>query len=145
MKVALLALVLALGCSKTNEDKAKDVGKKVEAEAKDLGKKIEVEAKKDIKLAQKPLVLGPPVEFAEGMKVLCESVHAETTRDQFNAAISDALHHHPNAEVISFWQSVGDMPSDERLRKLKVMTDRAALATCPLADWLAHPPAAPAK
>ncbi|MDB4958763.1 MAG: hypothetical protein JWO36_6332 [Myxococcales bacterium] len=139
MKLASVALVaLALvGCSKSSEDKAKDMGKQVEAEAKDLGHKVVVEAKKDEKLAEKKIEIGAVVDFAEGMKVLCEAVSAEvTTYHQLSDATSDALHKHPNPEVIKLWGSLADVTPADRVPKVQAMADRAALKTCPLIDWL---------
>src|SRR4051812_45469601 len=135
MFVSLSVALLAVGCSKADKDKAKEVGNEVEVQAKEMGKKIEVEAKKDEKLAERKIVIGTPVDFAEGMKALCESVGADAadvTPEKLMVQTSDALHQHPNAEVVTFWGAMGGVAPQDRATKLKAMVDKAGLTSCPL-------------
>jgi hypothetical protein len=123
MKIWIIALAL-VACSKSNEDKAKDLGNKAEVEAKKAGHEL-----------AKPV--GDVADFATGMTALCAAAPAEpVTAETLSAATGEALRLHPNAEVVTFWKSVGSLPMTDIVARLREQATKAKLATCPLADKL---------
>ena len=128
--------LLVLGCSTADKEKAKEVGNEIEVKAKQVGKKIEVEAKKDEKLAEKKIVIGAPVDFAQGMKALCDAAPADARPETVQAAVAETTKQHPNEEVLQFWGTLNGTPMADRPAKMKPMIERAGLTSCLLADRL---------
>jgi hypothetical protein len=136
-KLALIVILLGLGCSKSNEDKAKEVGKNVEAKAKELGQKVEVEAKKDEKLAEKKVAIGAPVDFAAGMQVLCDALPDDgKTRTPTEQAelVRVALEQHPNPEVLKLMGAMATITPADRPAKFQESLTRANIKSCKFYD-----------
>jgi hypothetical protein len=128
MRLAMLALVLVLGCKGGTKEKANQAKQAVTKTAKNAASG-----------ATSTVKLGKPVDFPAAMKAMCDAVpddgkkHGKPDVDE---RVRQALLAHPNPEVMKLWDANKDLDSTTRYRNLLMEVGRANLESCHLIELL---------